>query len=157
MKKLLVVFVLSLSIISCSSDDDNPPVEGNLNASYELKIGGTLISSNNDIPLGMLLDANSVATQVSVLERENAFMMLFTQIPTSLGEIKQLDNDDDVLIALTGSKIADYQENGEAVVIDAGTMTRDANDKVSFTGTFVYNGITFTTTGFIKSDGMKNH
>ena len=158
MKKLLLVFVLSLSIISCSSDDDNPSVEGNLNASYELKFGGTVISSNSSIPLGMLLDVNSVATQVSVVERDNEFMMLMTEIPINSGETIQLDNDEDVLIALTGSKVADYSENNEAIVIDLGTMTRSATkDKVSFTGTFIYNGITFTASGFIKSNGMKTH
>jgi len=142
----------------CSSDDDNPLVEGNLNASYELKFGGTVISSNSSIPLGMLLDVNSVATQVSVVERDNEFMMLMTEIPINSGETIQLDNDEDVLIALTGSKVADYSENNEAIVIDLGTMTRSATkDKVSFTGTFIYNGITFTASGFIKSNGMKTH
>ena len=151
----LVLIVLSIILLSCKKETDDDSVDGNLNASYELKIDGNTISSNTSIPLGMLLDASGVASQVSVTEPGNTFMMMFTDIPTTSGDIKQLD--DNTLIALTGSKVVDYQENFEAVVIDAGTMTRTANDKVSFAGTFVYNGITFTTTGFIKSDGLKEH
>ena len=158
MKKLVIVFVLSLSMFACSSNDDNPPVGEILHASYEFKIGNNIISSSDDIPLGMLLDASDVASQISVVERNNEFMMLMTEIPTNADEIKILDNDNDVLIALTGTKVADYQDNSEAVVIDIGTMTRNTTkDKVSFTGTFIHNGVTFTATGFIKSNGMKNH
>jgi len=126
-------------MLACSSDgDENPAVEGNLNASYELKFGGALISSNSSIPLGMVLDATGAARLISVTERDNVFMMMMTQIPMNAGETIQLNNDDDVLIALTGSKVADYSENQEAIVIDQGSMTRDANNPGSRKGVFKF-------------------
>ena len=139
---------------SCAKKEDSP-TEENKNASYELKIDGTTISSNSSIPLGMLLDASGVANQISVSESGDLLVMLFTNIPTTVGDTSQLSSDDDILIALSGSKVTNYSDFG-LVTIETGTMTRTANDKVSFTGTFEYDGTTYNTTGFIKSDGMKN-
>ena len=67
-----------------------------------------------------------------------------------------MNSEEDVTVALVGSKVSSYQENGEAVVIE-GTMTRVADDKVSFTGSFEHNGLMHNATGFIKSDGIKNN
>ena len=153
MKKILVLLVLSISVISCTKKDD-PQLESNSNASYEFKIGGDVISSNSSIPLGMVPDASGIARQVSVTEPDDVFVMLFTTIPINSGDVKPLGGD--TQIGITGSRIANYSAIGQ-VFVDAGTMTRDANDKVSFIGTFLHNGIIFNASGFIKSDGMKNH
>jgi len=154
-KKLLVVLVLSLSMIACSNDDDSP-IGGHLNASYEFKIGDEVISSNSSIPLGIVRYTNS-KIQISVTERDNEFMMMMIDIPRTIGEQKTLNSEEDITVSLVGSKVANYQENfGEAVVIE-GTMTRVADDKVSFTGTFEHNGLMYNATGFIKSDGIKNN
>lgn len=133
---------------SCTKKEDSP-VEGNKNASYEFKIGGDIVSSNSSTPLGMLLDANGLANQVSVTEPDDLFVMLFTTIPVNIGEVKPLD--DETLIGLTGNLISDYIQ----IFVDEGTMTRDAKDKVSFIGTFEHNGGRISASGFIKSDGMK--
>jgi len=156
MKNLLkFVFILSLSMAlfnSCTKKEDSP-VEGNKNASYEFKIDGDTVLSNSSIPLGMLTDANGVANQISVTEPDDLFNMLFTNIPITVGSSVALSDDDDILIAVNGTKI----ENYILIVVDNGTMTRTANDKVSFTGTFEHNGTIHNATGFIKSDGMKNN
>ena len=154
MKKILVVFVLSLSILSCSKDDNSPKEENN-NASYELKIDGNAISSNSSIPLEMLLDGN-IAMSISVQESDDLLSMAFSKIPTTVGSISILNNNDNILVAITGTRIANYSPFGQ-IFIDQGTMTRTANDKVSFTGTFENNGITYNATGYIKSDGLINH
>ena len=151
---LLVAF--SITLISCKKEtDDDSPIGGHLNASYELKIGGDIISSNSSIPLGIVRYTDS-KIQISVTERDNEFMMMMIGIPITIGETKILNSDEDVTVALVGSKVSSYQENGEAVVIE-GTMTRDADDKVSFSGRFEYNELMYNATGFIKSEGIKNN
>ena len=150
MKKLLVVLVLSLSFIACSSDDDSP-IDGHLNASYEFKIGDEVISSNNSIPIEILTDTNGLANQISVTEPDDQFVMMFSIIPINVGDVKQLDGD--TQIAVTGHIVANYLQ----IFVDEGTITRDADGKVSFTGTFEHEGTTHNVTGFIKSDGIKNN
>ncbi len=152
--KYLAIFLLTLSItlVSCGGDDsgDDDQVDGNLNASYEFKIDGEIVSSNSSIPLGMLLDANGIAKQVSVAEPDNLFGMLFSTIPENTGEVKPLDGD--TLIVVTGNLISDYNIQ---IVVDEGTMTRVAKNKVSFIGTFEHNGGRISASGFIKSEGIK--
>ncbi len=155
---ILLLLAISFIATSCSKDttDDTPPIDETQNASYELIIDGNTISSNTSIPLGMLLDASDVAVSISVEEAGNLFAMGFTNIPTALGSSTPLSSDDDILIAITGTSIAAYSSYSQ-VFIDNGTMIRTANDQVTFTGTFEYDGTTYNATGFIKSDGMKNH
>lgn len=148
-----LVVVIELLTISCTKKTTDNETEDN-KASYEFRINGDIISSNNDVPFGMLLDTNEKATHISVYEKDNSFGMGFSGMPVNVGASKPMNID--VAVSVNGSKIDNYTDSGW-ITIEAGTMTRTADNKVSFNGTFEYNGVVYQTSGFIKSNEMINH
>ncbi len=149
----MTLIVIELLAISCTKKTTDNETEDN-KASYEFRINGDIISSNNDVPFGMLLDPNGKATHISVYEQDNSFGMGFSGMPVNVGESKPMSID--VEASVNGPKIENYTDSGW-ITIESGTMTRTADNKVSFTGSFEYNGVVYQASGYIKSNEMKNH
>ena len=141
MKKLLVILVLSLAIISCSSDDnDNPTINQSPNTSYyKVSVDGNIESECTEFssPISMINSLISTGNDID-------FLLILFEVP-AIGQTVTVDymawanavadpDSDEPMVKIAGDNI--LTNSPQEYYMYSGTITRVSEYKITFTGIF---------------------
>ena len=150
MKKSIILFVillssLSLTLSSCSSDDDSNSEPQLATGAFEIYLDGVLYKQATNAEVGLIKDAqgNYVNTVSIGVGTETAIMV--SGFPTTIGEDITMDSDSDPGVNISSG--TDYYGTV------SGTLTRTSASKISFQGTCtkLMEAQVYTITGYVES------
>ena len=150
MKKSILVIVillsaLSLTLNSCSSDDDSNSKTTQATGSYEIYLDGVLFLEGTNADVGLIKDnqGNYVNTVTIGTGTETAIVV--SGFPTTISGVSNMDSDGDPGVnIITGQNLYDTR---------SGTMTRTSASRISFDGTCTdWPSLeSYSITGFVES------
>ncbi len=151
LSKLLIVLTIVSAMFGCSKDDDsdNSKIPGIGSAKCVLKIDGkTVIDAKSNKAGRDLEESNGNNIAILDLNKDGASFSV-VGIPLNVGETAQINGDN---IAVGGFKIK-LDGKLQTLFSASGTLKREANDKVTFSGKT--SGNKHTISGYVKSSLIK--
>jgi len=151
MKKLLAVFVLSLSMLACSSDDNPDLDEGPENGHYKVYVDSNLVAEEEE-------NVSLINGTISVSNSQNFGLLMYNTpvigqtVNVSYTEWALAVDAGDTskpMVKLSGT----FLGNSNEYSMFSGTITRVSEYKVTFTGVFkelLITGVNHTMEGEIE-------
>ena len=141
-------FIMALCLVftSCDKDDTTDDITGDQNGSYEININGELYDKGENVPIGLMQDANQNWTN-DVTFGTNIITVL-SQFPKTIGNTIELGTNGDPGLAIAGSDVY-YTISGK--------LKRESETKVSFEGfcSKMLDSQEYTISGFVKTEALK--
>jgi hypothetical protein len=141
----ILVSIFSLTLTSCSSDDDSPSGSETLKGKYEIYIDGALYKEGTNAEVGLIKDADGNYVNTITIGTGADVGIVVSGFPFTVGDVTTMDSDGDPGINITSGQ--------DLYSTISGTLTRTSASKISFDGTCtqLLGMQAYTITGYVES------